>query len=104
MIRTISTWQFINKQAGFLDALESDCENYGQAVKYLEEITEHDRYFDLDGHHRFQQGKVEAICGNTLRMLQDTRLQPYFELYGYGKQYYGLLEGCGKQILFQQGG
>jgi hypothetical protein len=54
--------------------------------------------FDLDGRHRFQQGKIEAVCGITLRMLQDTRLQPYFEFYGDGKQHYGLFEGCAKQL------
>lgn len=83
-----------------ISELESDCEDYGQAVKYLGGIAESDRYFDLDGHHRFQKGKVEAVCGNTLRMLQDTRFNPYFEFYGDWKQHFGLFEGCGKQLPF----
>ena len=85
-----------------LAELEPDCEDYGQAVKYLGGISEHDAFFDLDGHHRFEQGKVEAVCGNTLRMLQNTRFEPYFEFYGNWQQHFGLFEGCGKQIPFQQ--
>ena len=81
--------------------LEADCEDYGQAVRYLGGIAQCDRYFDLDGHHRFQKGKVEAVCGNTLRMLQDTRFRPHFEFYGDWKQHFGLFEGCGKQIPFK---
>jgi arsenite methyltransferase len=85
-----------------IDELESDCEDYGQAVKYLGGIPEHDAYLDLDGHHRFEQGKIEAVCGNTLKMLQNTRFQPYFEFYGDWKQHFGLFAGCGKEIPFQQ--
>ncbi|MGK0476542.1 MAG: SAM-dependent methyltransferase [Oleispira sp.] len=85
-----------------IDELEPDCEDYGQAVKYLGGIPEHDAYLDLDGHHRFEQGKIEAVCGNTLRMLQTTRFKPYFEFYGDWKQHFGLFAGCGKEIPFQQ--
>jgi arsenite methyltransferase len=85
-----------------IDELESDCENYGQAVKYLGGIPEHEAYLDLDGHHRFEQGKIEAVCGNTLKMLQNTRFQPYFQFYGDWKQHFGLFAGCGKEMPFQQ--
>lgn len=82
--------------------LESDCEDYGQAVKYLGGIPEHETFIDLDGHHRFETGKIEAVCGNTLKMLQDTRLAPYFEFYGNQEQHFGLFKGCGKEMPFQQ--
>jgi arsenite methyltransferase len=85
-----------------INELEADCEDYGQAVKYLGGIPEHDAYFDLDGHHRFEQGKIEAVCGNTLRMLKNTRFKPYFEFYGDWQQHFGLFTGCGKEIPFQQ--
>lgn len=85
-----------------IEELESDCEDYGHAVKYLGGIPEHEPFFDLDGHHRFEKGKVEAVCGNTLRMLSDTRFQPFFEFYGDWKQHYGLFKGCGKDIPFVQ--
>ena len=82
--------------------LESDCEDYGQAVRYLGGIPQHDAFFDLDEHHRFEKGKVEAVCGNTLRMLQDTRLSPYFDFYGDWQQHFGLFKGCGKDIPFTE--
>jgi len=82
--------------------LESDCEDYGQAVKYLGGIPEHQTYIDLDGHHRFEIGKIEAVCGNTLRMLKNTRLEPYFEFYGSWDRHFGLFNGCGKEIPFKQ--
>lgn len=87
-----------------IDELESDCEDYGQAVKYLGGIPQHEQFFDLDGHHRFEQGKIEPVCGNTLRMLQDSRFKPYFDFYGDWQQHFGLFEGCGKEIPFQQEG
>lgn len=85
-----------------IDELESDCEDYGQAVKYLGGIPEHETFIDLDGHHRFEAGKIEAVCGNTLRMLQDTRLAPYFEFYGNQDRHFGLFKDCGKEMSFQQ--
>lgn len=85
-----------------IDELESDCEDYGQAVKYLGGIPEHEEAFDLDGHHHFQQGRVEAVCGNTFRMLQDSRFQSYFEFYGSWEQHLGLFKDCGKEIPFAQ--
>lgn len=82
--------------------LEADCEDYGQAVKYLGGIPEHETSFDLDNHYQFQQGKIEAVCGNTLRMLQSSRFQPYFEFYGNGQQHLGLFKDCGKSMPFSQ--
>ena len=85
-----------------ISELESDCEDYGQAVKYLGGIPEHHAYIDLDGHHRFEQGKIESVCGNTLRILKNTRFKPYFEFYGNWQHHFGLFAGCGKDIPFQQ--
>jgi len=85
-----------------IEELESDCEDYGHAVRYLGGIPEHEVFFDLDGHHRFEKGKVEAVCGNSLRMLSNTRFQPYFEFYGDWQQHFGLFKGCGKDIPFIQ--
>lgn len=83
-----------------LPELESDCEDYGQAVRYRGGIPEHEAFVDLDGHHRFEKGKIEPVCGNTLRMLEDTRFAPYFDVYGDWSTHYGLFEGCGKQMPF----
>ena len=85
-----------------IEELESDCEDYGHAVRYLGGIPEHEAFFDLDSHHRFEKGKVESVCGNSLRMLSDTRFQQFFEFYGDWQQHFGLFEGCGKDIPFAQ--
>lgn len=85
-----------------LPELESDCEDYGHAVRYIGGIPEHETHLDLDGHHRFEKGKVEAVCGNTLRMLNQSRYKPYFNVYGDWSTHFGLFQGCGKQIPFSQ--
>lgn len=83
-----------------LDALEPDCEDYGQAVIYKGTIAEQALAFDLDSHHRIETGKVFPVCGNTWRMLHDTRFRDHFEFIGDFSQHYGLFEGCGKVIPF----
>ena len=80
--------------------LEQDCEDHGQAVIYKGTIPEHPHRFILDKHHDIQTGKVFPVCGNTWRMLQDTRYQEHFEFIGDFSQHYGLFEGCGKSIPF----
>jgi hypothetical protein len=38
---------------------------------------------------------VTAVCGNTQRMLYETRLRPHFDFFGGGGQHLGLFEGGG---------
>jgi hypothetical protein len=40
------------------------------------------------------------VCGNTYRMLQQTRFAPHFEFVGTFQSHYGLFEGCGSAIPF----
>jgi len=40
------------------------------------------------------------VCGNTWRMLHDTRFAPHFEFIGTFDTHYGLFEGCGAAIPF----
>lgn len=81
--------------------LEPDCEDYGQAIMYKGTVTTHPHSFPLDNHHNFPSGKVVPVCGNTYRMLHQTRLQPHFEFFGGGfTQHFGLFEGCGKSVPF----
>jgi arsenite methyltransferase len=56
-----------------LDGLEPDCEDYGQAVVYRGGIIGHERRFVLDKHHVIEAGRVFPVCGNTWRMLHDSR-------------------------------
>lgn len=83
-----------------LPELESDCEDYGQAVIYKGTVMGSPDTFVLDKHHHIQAGKVFPVCGNTWRMLQDTRLQPHFEFIGDFSRHYGIFEGCGKALPY----
>ncbi|MBW2940605.1 methyltransferase domain-containing protein [Zhongshania aquimaris] len=83
-----------------IDALESDCEDYGQAVIYRGTIAESPHRFVLDKHHDIQTGKVFTVCGNTWRMLHDTRLAQHFEFIGDFSRHYGIFEGCGVALPF----
>jgi len=83
-----------------LDGLESDCEDYGQAVVYRGSIPQHAQAFVLDKHHGIEAGRVFPVCGNTFRMLKESRLAPHFDFIGDFSHHYGLFEGCGKALPF----
>jgi SAM-dependent methyltransferase len=83
-----------------LDQLEPACEDYGQAVIYKGTVGGHEDAFELDGHHVIETGKVFPVCGNTWRMLADTRFAPHFSLLGDFGTHYGIFPGCGTSIPF----
>lgn len=83
-----------------LDGLESDCEDYGQAAVYKGSIKGSDAAFDLDDHHHFPKGKIMTVCGNTYRMLNDTRFKDHFDFYGSWETHFGIFEGCGGAMPF----
>jgi len=83
-----------------IDGLESDCEDYGQAVAYKGGVLENNNAFELDDHHYFPKGKIISVCGNTYKMLHDTRFKGFFEFYGTWDVHYGIFEGCGGNIPF----
>ena len=83
-----------------LDGLESDCEDYGQAVVYRGSIPEQAHAFVLDTHHCIEAGRVFPVCGNTWRMLKESRLAPHFDFIGDFSRHYGLFAGCGKALPF----
>ncbi|OGT72107.1 MAG: methyltransferase type 11 [Gammaproteobacteria bacterium RIFCSPLOWO2_02_FULL_57_10] len=85
-----------------LGALENDCEDYGQAVIYRGSMPNHPHRFVLDKHHDIETGRVFPVCGNTWRMLQDTRFAPHFDFIGDFSRHYGLFEGCGGGLPFDQ--
>ena len=76
-----------------LDGLETACEDYGQAVVYKGDIADQPEAFALDGHHLIERGKVFPVCGNTWRMLADTRFQPHFDFIGDFSTHYGIFPG-----------
>ncbi len=80
--------------------LETACEDYGQAVIYKGTIPEHPDKYALDKHHDMEAGRVFPVCGNTWRMLQDTRFAPHFEFLGNFNRHYGIFTGCGTSIPY----
>ncbi len=87
-----------------LDALEPACEDYGQAVIYKGTVPHHPDLLVLDKHHVIQRGKVFPVCGNTYRMLNETRFKSHFEFIGTWDTHYGIFEGCGSSLPFNNTG
>ncbi len=86
-----------------VEGLEPACEDYGQAVIYRGGIEGAETHLILDAHHRFDAGRVVPVCGNTLRMLTETRFAPHFEVVGKGDRHHGIFPGCGTTIPFAGG-
>jgi arsenite methyltransferase len=80
--------------------LEPDCEDYGQAVIYRGGMPNQERRFRLDKHHDIEAGRVFPVCGNTWRMLHDSRFAAYFEFIGDFSRHYGIFAGCGGGLPF----
>ncbi len=83
-----------------LERLEPACEDYGQAVVYRGGILDSEKRFALDAHHVIDQGVLFPVCGNTYRMLKETRFAPYFEFHGSWETHFGIFEGCGTSMPF----
>lgn len=83
-----------------LPKLESDCEDYGQAVRYKGTIKHEKEQFVLDDHHIFESGRIYTVCGNTYMMLHDTRFKEHFDFWGDFSTHYGIFEGCGGAAPF----
>ncbi|KRT54998.1 Methyltransferase domain [endosymbiont of Ridgeia piscesae] len=86
-----------------LEGLEPACEDYGQAVVYKGGIEGSEESFLLDGHHLIQKGKMFLVCGNTYRMLNETRFRDYFDFYGSWQTHFGIFDDCGSSTPFGEG-
>lgn len=80
--------------------LEPACEDYGQAVRYKGTVEHHPNAFVLDEHHIIETGKTFPVCGNTYRMLNETRFAEHFEFFGTWDNHFGIFEGCGTAMPF----
>ncbi len=83
-----------------LHDLELACEDHGQSVVYRGTIPHHRHVFRLDKHHFIETGRQFPVCGNTWRMLHDTRFVKHFDFYGNFDQHFGIFPGCGMGIPF----
>jgi arsenite methyltransferase len=80
--------------------LESDCEDYGQAVIYKGSLENSPQSYLLDKGHLFERGRVHSVCGNTYLMLKESRLHQHFEFIGNFETHYGIFPGCGTSNPF----
>lgn len=87
-----------------LDGLEPACEDYGQAVRYRGTVDGMPTAFTLDKHHRIETGRMFPVCGNTWRMLAETRFAPHFDFHGDFARHYGVFAGCGTTMPFDRTG
>lgn len=78
-----------------IDGLETACEDYGQAVIYKGGVPHAESVFALDSHHVMEKGRVFPVCGNSFRMLSESRFAPYFDFIGDWSTHYGIFPGCG---------
>lgn len=85
-----------------LEGLESACEDYGQSVVYKGTIAHHEELFSLDKHHDIEKGRHFPVCGNTWRMLQETRFNKHFEFYGNMNKHFGIFSDCGTALPFDK--
>ncbi|MEN8167535.1 MAG: methyltransferase domain-containing protein [Pseudomonadota bacterium] len=83
-----------------LEGLEPACEDYGQAVVYKGGIADGEHEFVLDGHHMIAKGRMFPVCGNTYRMLNETRFRDYFAFYGGWDTHFGIFDDCGSSLPF----
>jgi len=80
--------------------LEPHCEDYGHAITYKGNLPESQDFFKLDDHHVFLKNKVTPVCGNSYKMLNDTRYKDFFDFHGNFDQHFGIFEGCGVTIPY----
>lgn len=68
---------------------EDICENYGHVAYYKGTIPENPHAYMLDDHHLFKTGMPVPVCGNTAKMLSETRLKEHFKVVGDFTTHYG---------------
>lgn len=86
-----------------IDALEPACEDYGQAVIYRGSEPNNPDVFVLDKHHILETGKVFPVCGNSYRMLKETRFAKHFDFIGSFDKHFGIFQGCGIELPYDEG-
>lgn len=93
----------IMQQAGMIDFysitirafkcdFEDICENYGHVAFYKGSIAHSPHQFMLDDHHIFTNGLPMTICGNTAKMLTETRYSEHFDVIGDFSTHYGIFD------------
>ena len=92
--------QDIQRKAGMIDFysmtvrtfkcdFEDICENYGHVAYYQGTIPEFPHGFTLDDHHYFQTGIPAPVCGNTYKMISESRFADHFKVTGDFSTHFG---------------
>ena len=97
-----ATWRLFK-----LEGLDAECEDYGQAVRFRGHAVSGDAregadVFALDKHHAIEAGRMVPVCGNSWRMLADTRFATAFDVVGDFSRHYGIFAGCGGGLPFDR--
>ena len=90
----------IQRKAGMIDFysmtvrtfkcdFEDICENFGHVAYYEGTIPEFPHGFTLDDHHYFETGIPVPVCGNTYKMISESRFKDYFKVIGDFSTHYG---------------
>lgn len=80
-----------------LDSLEPSSEDYGQTVTYLGTVDHHPERFDLDADNRLEKGRATPVCGNTYRLLKESRFREHFQFSDSSGAHRGPFEKKGAQ-------
>ena len=81
----------------------SDGENYGLKIKYKGTIDTCPDTFILDKGHKYEKGKEYSVCGNTYRILNESRFNKHFDFFGNFDTHYGIMPNCSVKIPFDDG-
>ncbi len=65
--------------------------------------VDHPDALALDKHHIFVTGAHFPVCGNTWRMLAESRFAPHFDFIGDWSTHRGIFRGCGVGLPFDEG-
>jgi hypothetical protein len=65
-----------------IDGLETACEDYGQAVIYRGGVPDALLVLALDSHHTIEKGRIIPVCGNTWKILKESRFAAHFDFLG----------------------
>ncbi|MDY6971196.1 MAG: arsenosugar biosynthesis radical SAM protein ArsS [Thermodesulfobacteriota bacterium] len=90
------TFNSITHRLWKLEGLEDACEDYGHIAVYRGGIPSSPFRFELDREHIFYKNRPVRVCGNTSRMLEETRFGSFFEIIGDFSEHFGEFEDCGR--------
>jgi arsenite methyltransferase len=84
-----------------LDGLDAAAEDYGQAVIYKGTVPNAPQEFVLDEQFVMKTGKVVPLCGNSWKMLKNTRFARHFDFVGSFDTHHGPFSDKGADNPFE---